>query len=98
MIDRDYTEKRTYMRMNLEAPATIELADGTRKHCTCKDLSAVGMLLELDESLPMDAEIKVHVPAFSNQFSPLDATVRVTRVDGMEEGRVQHGVEIIEMS
>ncbi len=97
MIDREYNEKRTYMRMNLDAPATVQLQDGTQKHCTCRDLSAVGMLLELDESLPMDTELTVHVPAFSNQFSPLDAVVRVTRVDGLDEGRVQHGVEIIEM-
>lgn len=98
MIERDYAEKRTYMRMNLEAPATIELADGTRRDCTCKDLSAVGMLLVLDEPLPLETEIKVHVPAFTNQFSPLDARVTVTRVDEMKAGKVLHGVEIIEMT
>lgn len=96
MIDREYTEKRSYMRMNMDAPATVEL-DGTRKHCTCRDLSAVGMLLELDEAVALETELHVHVPAFSNQFSPLDANVRVTRVDELDDNRYRLGVEIIEM-
>ncbi|TGG95951.1 PilZ domain-containing protein [Natronospirillum operosum] len=97
MIDRDYSEKRGYMRMNMDAPATLKLADGTQKHCTCKDLSAIGMLLETDTAIPLDDTLEVHVPAFSNQFSPLDAEVRVTRVDEPEPGLYHLGVEILQM-
>ncbi|MEX0584829.1 MAG: PilZ domain-containing protein [Natronospirillum sp.] len=98
MNDRDYSEKRTYMRMELDAPATIELADGSQHDCTCSDLSAVGMKLMMDRPLTLGDEIKVHVPAFSNQFSPLDARTAVTRVDDVGDGRYSMGVEIIKMT
>ncbi len=94
MTDRDYSEKRSYMRMNIDAPSTLTRQDGSQKHCTCKDLSAIGMLLETEAALTLDEQLEVHVPAFSNQFSPLDATVRVVRVDELASGRFQIGVEI----
>lgn len=97
MIDRDYSEKRSYMRMNMDAAATLRHGDGSEEPCTCKDLSAIGMLLELDRALPLEEMLDVHVPAFSNQFSPLDAEVRVVRVDELASGRYQIGVEIVQM-
>lgn len=98
MTDRDYSEKRSYMRMHMDAPATVKLADGSQHHCTCRDLSAVGMLLEMDRALALGDEISVHVPAFSNQFSPLDARTTVTRVEDLSGGRYRMGVEIINIA
>lgn len=94
MIDRDYLEKRSFMRMNKEAPAVIHLADGTQKSCLCIDLSAVGMLIEVDEPYPVHTQFSVHLPALTGQFAPLDADVIVQRVEEMGPKRFQLGLEI----
>lgn len=94
MIDRDYLEKRSFMRMSMEAPAVIHLADGEQKSCLCIDLSAVGMLIEVDETLPIGSRFAVHLPALTGQFAPLDAEVLVLRVEEMGPKRFQIGLEI----
>lgn len=94
MIDRDYMEKRSFMRMNMDAPAVLQMEDGTQKHCICKDLSAVGMLIEVDQALPIGTRFQVHLPALTGQFAPLDAAVLVQRVDEMGSGKYQLGLEI----
>lgn len=98
MIDRDYSEKRNYMRMNMDVPATVELADGSQHACTCRDLSAEGMLLELDQALTPGDELTVQVPAFSSQLSPLAAKATVTRVEDLGNGRYRMGVTIINLN
>ncbi len=97
MMDRDYSEKRSYRRMHLDAQAVVTFPDGTSEEALCRDLSAIGMLLQVTRDVSPDTELTVHVPASSSQFSPLDAQVRVTRADALDGGRFELGVEIVQM-
>lgn len=95
LIDREYTEKRDFIRMRLNAPANIEF-NGEQQKAVCRDLSAQGMLIDTDHPFVIGDQFHVHLPAFTKGFSPFSAFVEVTRLaDEVNQGFI--GVKILEM-
>ena len=47
VLDRDYSEKRDFIRMPISTVAFLRFdGESEDKECVCRDLSAIGMLLE----------------------------------------------------
>ncbi len=95
--DRDYSEKRDYIRMRLEAPVIVH-HQGREFPAICLDLSSTGMQLEVDAALSMGDRVRVHIPSDHNELRGLDAEAEVVRVIALEDGRQSLGLTIISMS
>lgn len=92
--DRDYDEKRDFIRMRMNAQAHI-FVDGEAAplNALCQDFSAVGMSLIMDKPLPIGSVIRVVIESPNEQLSSLDAQAEVVRCDA-EGSQYRHGVEI----
>lgn len=92
--DRDYDEKRDFIRMRMNAQAQIFVAgESTPLTALCQDFSAVGMSLVMDQPLPLGSQIRVVIESPNEQLSSLDAQAEVVRCDA-DGNQYRHGVEI----
>jgi len=97
--DRDYSEKRDFIRMNLNAEALVHLPGQTaplRAHCT--DLSATGISLTAPTALPIETEVRISIESPNEQFRSLDAKARVIRCNAMDEQLFNLGLEFLSLS
>lgn len=96
--NKNYQEKRNFIRMKIETPAQVELQDGEK--CfqgICRDLSGGGMLVELDAALPVGSEVKVLIASAHGHAPMLEALTEVARVvaqPGAEAAPCLLGLEI----
>jgi len=101
VANRDYQEKRNFIRMKIETPAQVELQDGDKRLSgICRDLSGGGMLVELESALPVGAEVKVQIASAHGHAPMLEAITEVARVvaqPGEEEVPCLLGLEIKEV-
>lgn len=95
--DRDYSEKRDYIRMRLEAPVTLH-HDGKDIPALCLDLSSTGMQLEAESAVSIGDKVRIHIASDHNALRGLDAQAEVVRVSAMDDGRQALGLAIISMS
>ncbi|MDA7089111.1 PilZ domain-containing protein [Pseudomonas sp. SA3-5] len=95
--NHDYSEKRDYIRMRLEAPVTLQHA-GKEIPALCLDLSSTGMQLEAECALKMGDTIQVHIASDHNQLKGLIAEAEVVRVSDLDNGRQTLGLAILSMS
>jgi c-di-GMP-binding flagellar brake protein YcgR len=95
--NHDYSEKRDYIRMRLEAPVTLQHT-GKEIPALCLDLSSTGMQLEVESALKMGDKIKVHIASDHNQLKGLIAEAEVVRVSDLDNGRQTLGLAILSMS
>ncbi|MBX9754524.1 MAG: PilZ domain-containing protein [Pseudomonas sp.] len=96
-IDRVYSEKRDYIRMQMEASVTL-LHDGQETPARCLDLSSTGMQVEATSNLVMGQQVKVHIASDHDKLSGLDAQTEVVRVIDLGDGRQSLGLTILSMS
>lgn len=96
--NREFQEKRNFIRMKIDTPADVELLDGdTKAQGICRDLSGGGMLVELDSALPVGAEVRVRISSGHGHAPMLEALTEVTRVvaqPGSESSPCLLGLEI----
>ena len=96
-IDRVYSEKRDYIRMQMEASVTL-LHDGQETLARCLDLSSTGMQVEATSNLVMGQLVKVHIASDHEKLPGLDAETEVVRVIDLGDGRQSLGLTILSMS
>lgn len=95
--DRDYSEKRDFIRMQIET--TITLTHGDQQHeATCQDLSSTGMQVLAATSLQIGDRVRVHIPSEHTALEGLDAETEVVRVGTHEDGRQSLGLAILSMN
>ena len=82
LLSRNFSEKRSFIRMSVNCPVTYSDTDGLRKRIgTCVDLSAKGIAFQCDESFPLGAKLKVNVEPKLSISPPFSAVVKVIRVE-----------------
>lgn len=75
-------DSRHYYRMMVNADVQLMIKDPEAGRCIdgiCRDLSASGMSVEIDEPLEMGTLINVRLESANSSVSPLDATAKVMR-------------------
>lgn len=97
--DKDYSEKRDFIRMKVNTPAQIATQPDGEPDCDaiCNDLSGGGMSLTLTEELPLNSEITVTVTSDHSHSPILKARCSVARVQAQDEGGYQVGLAIKEV-
>jgi len=96
---RQYSEKRDYMRMVMNCPATFNEVDEERMvNGTCVNLSAKGVLISTHVYFPAGTLLEVHVQPSLSKSPTFDAVVEVVRVDQPADSRMFGlGARIIEI-
>ncbi len=95
--DRDYSEKRDFIRMQIETSITLT-HDGQQYEATCLDLSSTGMQVLAATSLQMGDKVQAHIPSEHSELKGLHAETEVVRVGTHEDGRQSLGLAILSMS
>jgi c-di-GMP-binding flagellar brake protein YcgR len=80
----NYTEKRELVRMRINTPAQISLANQAETiSAVCKELSGTGMQVSSEQAIAAGTTVEVTIPASEGQ-EPFLASAEVVRVDGKE--------------
>jgi c-di-GMP-binding flagellar brake protein YcgR len=97
--DRDYSEKRDFIRMkvNTTAEILIETDDEPTYKAICTDLSGGGMSITIDKELPLNSEIIVTVTSDHSHSPMLKTRCNVARVQTQEDGSYSVGLKIKEI-
>ncbi|QJR79473.1 PilZ domain-containing protein [Alteromonas pelagimontana] len=97
-----YDDKRNFFRMMVNSPCQIEINDEESSrtlHSVCKDISATGMSLEVEEpSIELGTQVKVSIDSNSSQIPSLSALATVVRCEPESDSSCIIGVEISEMN
>ncbi len=98
MLSRgDYSEKRDYQRMALECPMSFSIKGDKTKaehQGIAKNLSASGLSVICSVEVEEGSKLDINVAPEQAIVPPLLATCVVTRVDTLEPGRFELGVQI----
>ncbi|MCY1282525.1 PilZ domain protein [compost metagenome] len=92
----DYSEKRDFIRMRLEAPVTLAHR-GAEIPAICLDLSSTGMQLEAACALSVGDRVRVLIPSPHRELKGLDAEAEVVRIAALDDGRQALGLAIVGM-
>ena len=96
--NRDYIEKRDFIRMKIDTPAKVTVTDDQGDFTgICRDLSGGGMSLDVEKVVPVGTEIRVVIASDHGHNPILKARAKVTRVEADHSGRCTLGVQIIDM-
>ena len=95
--ERDYSEKRDFIRMTVDAKVTLEAA-GQRIAAICRDLSSNGMQVEAQSTLRVGDPVRVHLPSEHPSLRDLNADAEVVRVEQVTPGRQIVGLSITKMN
>lgn len=95
--DRDYSEKRDFIRMTVDAQVDLRVGDVVVP-AVCKDLSSTGMQLEARTQLRVGDQVSVHLPSNHPTLSDLNVQAEVIRVeDSGHEGEQTIGLHTLSM-
>lgn len=96
-----YDDKRNFFRMMVNSPCQLEINDEESSRtlqALCKDISATGMSLEVDEpSIELGTEVNVNIDSTSSQIPSLSAKAKVVRCVPETDASCIIGVEISEI-
>ncbi|GEA11288.1 PilZ domain-containing protein [Alteromonas sp. KUL49] len=96
-----YDDKRNFFRMMVNSPCQLQVTDDESSRtmqAVCKDISATGMSLEVDEpSIEIGTQISVAIESTSSQIPSLSAITTVVRCVPSTDSSCVIGVEISEM-
>lgn len=93
--DRYVSEKRDFIRMTIESPATIKWQEQTIE-CVCQDLSAIGARVLAETAIPLNQEVTFEVPSQIDRFDPLVSQAIVTRCD-VSEDKFEIGLKVVQV-
>jgi len=98
LLDREYSEKRNFIRMKIDTPAEVTVLD-REENCrgVCHDLSGGGMLLTIDKEVALDTELLVTVSTTHGHQPMLSARCVVSRVEPGPKQSYLLGLEINEV-
>ncbi len=100
MLDRNYSEKRDYIRMQINSPAQVLLAeneDSQPLDGTCHDLSGGGMLLSVKQPLQPGQDLVVTIMSSHGHNPMLKALCQVARSESGPKDSYVLGLEIVEV-
>lgn len=80
-LNSAYQEKRDFIRMRVDSPVTMAIQGETEALSgICRDLSGGGMLVEVDQTLPVGTELNVTLASSHGHAPVLQATAEVARI------------------
>lgn len=98
LANREYSEKRNFLRMQIGSPVNIKLIDSQDEITgKCLDLSGGGMSVEVDKVLPVDTKMSISIMPPVGCTPMLNAITRVARIESELGETCVLGLEIVEV-
>ena len=98
LFNRNFTEKREFIRMKVNTPAQFKLpGDDQTFEATCHDLSGGGMLLGVGKDMSLDNEVEVTLVAGKTPATYLHALCKITRIEEGPEDTQMVGLAFSEI-
>ncbi|MCO6060344.1 PilZ domain-containing protein [Pseudomonas sp. MOB-449] len=94
--DRNYSEKRDFIRMQVQSKALLEHA-GRQYPALCLDLSSSGMQVEAEVDVAVGDRIRVLIPSEHSALRGLEADAVVVRIGESGNGGCILGLTILDM-
>jgi hypothetical protein len=98
LSNKDYEEKRDFIRMTMNAKATMSISEGNAFDVKVIDLSATGMHLEASKPVALTTEVVVNVESPNAQFESMTAQCIVVRCLELNESKFDIGLEVKSIS
>ena len=79
----NFDDNRNFYRMMLNSEVSVTIIDdeaNSQIKATCRDLSATGMAIEVDNPIAMSTHVKVRLNTSSEQVQSLDMRGKVCRL------------------
>ncbi|APC14961.1 PilZ domain-containing protein [Pseudomonas frederiksbergensis] len=95
--DRDYSEKRDYIRMRVDADVTLIHA-GDLIPAVCIDLSSSGMQVRAARSFQVGDKLNVRIDSEHAALKGLEAETEVVWVTQQDAGSQKLGLTILKMN
>ncbi len=95
-----FNDKRNFYRMMLNREVVVTVIDdeaNSEISATCRDLSATGMALEMEQPLAVGTHVRVKVDSSGNQVQALDASGKVVRLGEESDKCYLVGISIEEI-
>jgi len=99
MLNRN--DKRHYFRMMVNSHVSILINDpesGRELAGICRDLSATGMAIDIDEPLEMGTLLSLRMESTNPSFASLQASAKVVRCSQEGDDLYQLGVLFLELN
>lgn len=93
-LAREYQEKRNFIRMQVSAPATLTLTDGSRYELICVNLSSTGVQLSHSKPLPANQTGHLVISSGGGSTQNLEAEVTVCRSQELAPNDYRIGLTI----
>ena len=93
---RDYSEKRDYIRMRVDADVSL-IHEGDEVPAVCIDLSSSGMQLQAQRSFRVGDQLLVRIESEHVALKGLEADTEVVWVNEPEDGNQKLGLTILRM-
>ena len=91
--DQQYKEKRDFIRMRVEARASLTLHDTAETiQADCQDLSSQGVQLVLDRPLAEKSSLSLSIASPTPGLQGLEAEGQVMRCEAIDKGQFIIGV------
>jgi Tfp pilus assembly protein PilZ len=94
--DRDYSEKRDYIRMRVDAEVTL-IHQGQVIAAVCIDLSSSGMQVQTPRSFKVGDQLSVRIDSEHAALRGLEADTEVVWVTELEGNGQKLGLTILKM-
>lgn len=95
--DRDYSEKRDYIRMRVDAEVTL-IHQGQVIAAVCIDLSSSGMQVQAPRSFKVGDQLSVRIDSEHAALRGLEADTEVVWVTELEGNGQKLGLTILKMN
>ena len=100
MLERgDFSEKRDFIRLGVECPATFEIDGETGRSYSgiACDLSASGLKIMTEKEIAVGTILNIKILPEKALIAPLHAVVEVVWSSGLVDGKYELGASIKEM-
>ena len=95
--DRDYAEKRDYIRMRVDADISLLYA-GQIIPAVCVDLSSTGMQVQAPRSFKIGDKLHVKIDSEHSALKGLEAETEVVWLANTDDGGQKLGLTILSMN
>jgi len=93
-INRDYEEKRNFIRMTMNSNATLSIEGGKSLKASCHELCATGMTLIAPQAVAIGSAVQIDIVSLNEQFQSMTADGTVLRCTALDTGEYDLGLEL----
>jgi hypothetical protein len=96
-IDRDYSEKRDFIRMRVDADVSL-IHQGDEVAAVCIDLSSSGMQVEAPRQFKVGDRLSIRIDSEHTALKGLEADTEVVWVKAQDGSSQKLGLTILKMN